>query len=79
MLHVQNSVHSFQAKSALAVQEVGNVGLLEAGLFRQPQARELPCVNVFPQGLAEIFLKHAEFHRRSITRYNSPVLLLAQV
>src|SRR6202790_2750836 len=75
MLYVQNSVHAFQAESALAVQEVGDVGLLEAGLFRQTQAREFPCVNVFPQDLAEIFLKHAEFHRGSITRRNSQGLL----
>jgi hypothetical protein len=53
--------------------------LLEAGLFRQTQAREFPRVNAFPQGLAEIFLKHAEFHRGSITRCNSRVLLLTQV
>ena len=48
MLYIQNFIHSFQTKSALAVQKVGDVGLLEAGLFRQTQAGEFPCVNVFP-------------------------------
>src|SRR6266852_4670241 len=75
MLHVQDLVHAFQAESALAVQEVGDVGLLEAGLLRQTQASEFPSVDAFPEGFAEIFLKHAEFHRRSITRYNSTLLL----
>lgn len=51
------------------------MGLLEASLFRQPQASEFPCGNAFPKGLAEIFLKHAKFHRGSVTRYNSTLLL----
>jgi len=43
MLHVENFVHAFQAEAALAVQEVGDVGLFEAGLFRQTQAVSSPA------------------------------------
>ena len=71
MLPVQNFVHAFQAEAAFAVQEVRDVGLFETSLFRQAQAGEFPCVNLFPPGLAEIVLKRAEFHRRSIARCNS--------
>ena len=71
MLHVENFVHALQAESALAIQKVRDVGLLEAGLFRETKAGEFSSVNALPKSLAEIFLKHAEFHRRSITRDNS--------
>jgi hypothetical protein len=35
----------------------------------------LAGVNALPEGVAEVFLKHAEFHRRSIPQCNSWVLL----
>src|SRR5271157_4537361 len=78
MLYVQNFVHAFQAEPALAVQEVGDVGLPEAGLVRQTQASEFPCINALPKNGAEIFLKHAEFHRWSITHSNSQSLCLTE-
>jgi hypothetical protein len=38
------------------------MGLFESGLFRQPQPGEFTRVDPLPEDLAEIFLKHAEFH-----------------
>jgi hypothetical protein len=55
------------------------MSLPEAGLVRQAQAREIPRVNSLPQNVPEVFLKHAEFHRESITCENSYLLLLIQV
>src|SRR5882724_3959858 len=56
VLHGQNFVHAFQAESALAIEEVGDVGLLEAGLLRQTQAGEVAFFNALPKSLAEIVL-----------------------
>ncbi len=71
MLHVENFVHAFEAEATLTVEEVGDVGLLEAGLLRQTKAGEFSSVNALPKDSTEIFLKHAKFHGRSISRNNS--------
>ena len=45
MLHIQNFVHPFETEPSLAVQEVGNVGLLEASLLRETQPGEFSGIN----------------------------------
>src|SRR5260370_14720104 len=79
MLYVQDFVPAFQAESALAVQEVRDVGLLEASLLRQTQASKFSSVDAFPERFAEIFLQNAEFHRRSITRLTRTLRFLIYV
>ena len=68
MLNVENLVHPFQAKSALAIEEVGNMGLLEPSLLGEPQTGDFPSINAIPECLTKIFLQRPEFHWESIAR-----------
>ena len=67
MLDLEDLVHTFQAESAFAVEEIGDVGLFESGLLCQTQSRQVALVDALPQSLAEIFLQHFEFHEREYT------------
>jgi hypothetical protein len=62
MLHGKNFVHAFEAEAALAVEEVGDVGLLESGLLGEEQAAEFACFDALPEQLAEIILQDFELH-----------------
>ena len=66
VLNGKNAIHAFEAEAALAVQEVGDVGLLETSLLRQTEAGKIAILNAFPKSIAEIFLQHPEFHAGSI-------------
>ena len=61
VLHGQDLVHAFQAEAALAIEEVGDMGLLEAGLLGEVKAGEIAFVNALPEGFAEVVLKSTEF------------------
>jgi hypothetical protein len=62
MLHGEDFVHAFQAKAALAVEEIGDVGLLESGLLGQVQAGEFSCFDALPEQLAKVILQDFELH-----------------
>jgi hypothetical protein len=62
MLGGENFVHGFEAEAALAVEEIGDVGLLESGLLGEMQAAEFACFDALPEQLAEIILQGFEFH-----------------
>ena len=62
MLDVEHLVHALETQAALTVQEVGDVGLLEAGLFGEVEAGEFAFVDALPESLAQIFLQSPEFH-----------------
>ena len=64
MLDGEHFVHAFQAEPAFAVEEVGDVRLLEPGLLRQSKSRQVALFDPFPQRFAEIILQHTEFHGR---------------
>jgi hypothetical protein len=78
MLHIQDFVHAFQAEATLAIEEVGDVGLLESGLLREAKSRQLAFFNAIPQGLTQIFLQCLEFHAKSIARVYSIMLSVIQ-
>jgi len=63
MLHGQDFVHAFEAQSALLIEEVRDVGLLESGLLGEPEARQFARLNPFPQDIAKIILQDFELHR----------------
>ena len=44
----EDLVHAFDTESALAVEEVGDVGLLESGLLGKPKAGQFSTFNAFP-------------------------------
>ncbi len=56
VLHGENLVHAFEAQSALAIEEVRDMGLLEAGLRGQVQAGKIAFVNALPKSFAEVVL-----------------------
>lgn len=66
MLNGEDAVHAFETEAALAIEEVGDVGLLEAGLLGQTEAGEIAFVDTLPKSIAEIVLQDSEFHARSI-------------
>jgi len=66
VLDVEDLVHAFEGESALAVEEVGDVGLLESGLLGEAESGEFPCCDAFPENFSEIVLQNFELHGRSI-------------
>ena len=66
VLHGKHFVHALETQPALAVEEVGDVRLLEPCLFGQPQPGKVSVFNPVPEGLAQVFLQSAEFHGQSI-------------
>src|SRR5712672_2497123 len=48
VLDGEDLVHAFEAESALAIQEVGDVGLAESGLVREAEAREIALIDTLP-------------------------------
>ena len=66
MLDLKDFVHAFKAESAFAVEEVGDVSLLESGLPGEAKPGELARFDTVPQDLTEIILQDFELHGRSI-------------
>jgi hypothetical protein len=62
MLDGQNPVHALKAQAALAIQEVGDVSLLESGLLCQPEPGQIAFVDALPKSFAEVVLQYSEFH-----------------
>ena len=63
MLNGENAIHALQTETALAVQEIGDVRLLESSLLGEAEAGEIAVLNALPKSVAKIFLEDAEFHR----------------
>ena len=63
VLDLQNFVHAFEAQSALLVEEVGDMGLLEASLLGQSKAGKLACFDTIPEDLTKIILQDFEPHK----------------
>lgn len=66
MLNGEDAVHAFEAEAAFAIEEIGDVGLLEPGLLSQTEAGEIAFLDAFPKSIAEIVLQDSEFHGGSI-------------
>ena len=62
VLDGKDFVHAFETEAALPVEEVGDVGLLESGLLREPEAGQLACIDALPEDLAKIILQDFELH-----------------
>lgn len=72
MLDLEDFVHAFDAEAALAVEEVGDMGLLESGLLGKTEASKFSCFDTVPEDLAEVILQEFEPHGRSIAlRYSA--------
>ena len=62
VLDGKNFVHTFEAEAALSVQEVGDMGLLESGLLRQPEAGQFTCFDAVPKDFTKVILQDFELH-----------------
>ena len=56
MLDGENFVHAFEAEAALAVEEIGDMGLLESGLLGEVESGEFACFDALPEQLCEDYL-----------------------
>jgi hypothetical protein len=59
---LQDPVHALQTETAFSVEEVGDVGLFEAGFFRQTKTGQLAVLDTLPQALTEVLLQALELH-----------------
>ena len=55
------------------------MGLLESGLLREANSRQLAFFNAIPERFAQVFLQCLEFHGRSIARAYSIRICATQV
>jgi len=62
VLNGEDAIHALKAEATLAIEEVGDVGLLETRLLCQAKAGEVAFVDALPESVAEIILQDAEFH-----------------
>ena len=62
MLDGEDAVHALEAQAALAIEEVGDVSLLETRLLCQTEAGQVAFINALPKSIAQIVLQHSEFH-----------------
>ena len=69
MLYRQHFIHAFQTEPTLAVEEIGDVGLLETGQLGQMKSGQVPLLDPFPQSFAEIFLQSPESHVREYSTH----------
>ena len=65
-LDLEDFVHAFQAQATLAVEEIGNVGLAEAGFLGEAESGEFTVGDALPKALAEIVLQSLEFHASEV-------------
>ncbi len=62
MLHGEDLIHALDAEAAFAVEEVGDVGLLESGLLREMEAGEFAGIDTLQKDFAEVVLQDFELH-----------------
>jgi hypothetical protein len=62
MLDGEDPIHPLQTQAAFAIQEIGDMGLLETGLLSQTKAGQVAFINALPEGIAQVVLQHSEFH-----------------
>lgn len=66
VLNGEDAIHAFETEAAFAIEEVGDVSLLEPGLLGQTEAGEIAFLDTLPKSIAEIVLQNSEFHSGSI-------------
>jgi hypothetical protein len=62
VLDGENFVHAFDAETALSIEEIGDVGLLESGLLRKAKAGQLRRFDTGPQDFSKVILQNLELH-----------------
>ena len=62
VLDGEDGIHAFEAEAALAVEEVGDVGLLESGLLCQPESGQAACFDSPQEDFTKVVLQTAKLH-----------------
>ncbi len=62
MLDGKDFVHAFEAKATFAVEEIGDVGLFEAGLLGEAESGQFTCFDAVPKDFSKIILQDFELH-----------------
>ena len=62
VLDLEDLVHALDAEAALAVEEIGDVGLFESGLLGQSQPRQFTYFDAIPEDFPESVLQDLELH-----------------
>ena len=62
MLNGEDFVHTLEAETALAIEEVGDVGLFESGLLGESESGKFAAIDPFPEDFAEVVLQGLELH-----------------
>ena len=62
MLDGKDFIHTLQAETALAIEEIGDVGLFESGLLGEPESGEFAAIDPFPEDFTKIVLQGLELH-----------------
>ncbi len=69
-LNGKDFVHAFDAKTALLVEEIGDVRLFESRLLRQVKAGKFSSFDALPEDFTKVILQDFELHGRSIAPGN---------
>ena len=62
VLNLEDFVHALDREAALAVEEIGNVSLLESSLLGETEAGEFACFDSLLEDFSEIILQGLELH-----------------
>jgi hypothetical protein len=62
MLDLEDLIHTFEAESALAVEEIRDMGLFESGLLGKSESGEFACLNTVPKDLTKVLLQGLKLH-----------------
>lgn len=62
MLDGKDFVHALEAETALAIEEIGDVGLFESGLLGEAEAGKFAAIDSFQKNFTEIVLQGLELH-----------------
>ena len=62
VLDSEDLVHALEAQAALAIEEVGNMGLFKSSLLSQMESSELAAFDALQKDSAEVILQNFELH-----------------
>ena len=62
MLNGKDFVHALEAETALAIEEIGDVGLFESGLLGESESCKFAAIDPFPEDFTKIVLQGLELH-----------------
>jgi hypothetical protein len=65
-LDLKDFVHAIEAETALAVEEIGDMGLPEAGLLGEADTGELSVLDLPTKTLAKVFLQALKLHAAGV-------------